>query len=493
MNARVKWGNGFVVWLLATALVMVCCGSAVARDIDATTGELPVFDGSILGLGVAMVPDYEGSDDYTVAPLPQVRWASSKGYYLNLFGNTLRVNIIPDKYWSFGPMYRYRLERDDDVDDERVKLLDEVDATSEVGAFASYSNERWLVLASAVTDASDGHDGSVADFALGYKFPLRKGLAALFATASYADHEYIDSYFSVSPAEAARSGLKPYVAGGSSWKDVGAGVAWQHFFDDRWGLLAMAKYSRLLADIKESPVVADAGDADQFLGGLILNYRFGDEKKAAPPVPRDSDGDGVLDDDDECPDTPRGVAVDSKGCPLDSDGDGVPDYLDKCPDTPRGVAVDARGCPLDSDGDGVPDYLDKCPDTIPNVMVDKDGCALKHTLQIEFDFDKADIRAEYSGQIAEAAAFVKRYPETEILVAGFTDSVGDEDYNRELSMRRAEALKNYMVENFGISREQLHPRGFGESRPVASNETEEGRAQNRRVEFICCVVIPEGG
>ena len=96
----------------------------------------------------------------------------------------------------------------------------------------------------------------------------------------------------------------------------------------------------------------------------------------APAKPVDSDGDGVPDAIDKCPDTPAGVKVDKDGCPIDSDRDGVPDYLDKCPDTPAGVKVDKDGCPIDSDRDGVPDYLDKCPDTPAGVQVDKDGCPI---------------------------------------------------------------------------------------------------------------------
>ena len=90
----------------------------------------------------------------------------------------------------------------------------------------------------------------------------------------------------------------------------------------------------------------------------------------------DTDGDGVYDRKDKCPNTPAGVKVDKDGCPLDTDGDGVADYLDKCPDTPAGVKVDKDGCPLDTDGDGVADYLDKCPDTPAGVKVDKDGCPI---------------------------------------------------------------------------------------------------------------------
>lgn len=103
--------------------------------------------------------------------------------------------------------------------------------------------------------------------------------------------------------------------------------------------------------------------------GATLRYSFGGEGK-------DSDGDGVPDIEDRCPDTPAGVQVYSDGCPLDLDRDGVPDYLDKCPNTPPGSPVDPSGCPLDSDGDGVPDHLDQCPGTQVGIKVDAKGCPL---------------------------------------------------------------------------------------------------------------------
>ena len=88
----------------------------------------------------------------------------------------------------------------------------------------------------------------------------------------------------------------------------------------------------------------------------------------------DSDGDGVVDSKDMCPDTPAGIKVDEFGCPFDSDRDGVPDYFDECPGTPQGAPIDKKGCPLDSDSDGVPDYTDLCPDTSPGIAVDDYGC-----------------------------------------------------------------------------------------------------------------------
>lgn len=190
--------------------------------------------------------------------------------------------------------------------------------------------------------------------------------------------------------------------------------------------------------------------------------------------------------------------------PADSDGDGIPDLRDKCPDTPPGVMVDAVGCPPmeqapppppkkvdgDDDGDGVLNSRDKCPGTEKGVMVDEDGCPLKFTIQIEFDFDKSEVRPEYRDELRKAAAFMNKYPQTQFLLAGHTDSMGTDEYNMGLSKRRAAAVKKYLVENFGIAAHLMTPRGYGERQPVATNDTEEGRQQNRRVEVICCVVIP---
>jgi len=106
-------------------------------------------------------------------------------------------------------------------------------------------------------------------------------------------------------------------------------------------------------------------------GYLVMGFTWGMPNRA-----RDSDGDGVADRKDDCPGTPRGVVVDSYGCPIDSDGDGVFDGIDQCPDTPAGWPVDSVGCPLDSDGDGVADGVDACPGTPPGALVDERGCPL---------------------------------------------------------------------------------------------------------------------
>ena len=224
---------------------------------------------------------------------------------------------------------------------------------------------------------------------------------------------------------------------------------------------------------------------------LSVDFLFGGKKEfTAAAAPADSDGDGVVDDTDRCPGTPRGVSVDARGCTLDSDADGVYDYQDKCPDTPTGVRVDDDGCPLDTDRDGVYDYLDKCPDTPRDLKVNSEGCPImleeqvSVELDIQFETDKADIRPQFHQQLREVADFLNTYPDTSAVIEGHTDNVGEADYNKDLSQRRADSVREYLINNFGIDPNRLAAKGYGEESPIASNDTAEGRAKNRRVVAI---------
>lgn len=210
--------------------------------------------------------------------------------------------------------------------------------------------------------------------------------------------------------------------------------------------------------------------------------------------PRDADGDGVADYIDRCANTPRDVAVDVFGCPKDMDGDGVPDYQDRCPGTKWGIAVDEMGCPKDTDGDGVPDSLDKCPGTPPEIKVDADGCpiplleAVTIRLDIKFLFNSFILLPAYDGQVERVANFMKAYPNTTVDIEGHTDSKGPQKYNEWLSQKRAETVRDRLISQFGVSAERLKAIGYGESRPIASNDTEAGRAQNRRVVAVITAV-----
>jgi len=210
--------------------------------------------------------------------------------------------------------------------------------------------------------------------------------------------------------------------------------------------------------------------------------------------PLDSDKDGVPDYLDKCPGTLRGVKVDPDGCPLDSDKDGVPDYLDKCPGTPLGVAVDVDGCPLDSDKDGVPDYLDKCPGTPEGVKVDKDGCPKAVTkmceptvLNVKFDTNKHNIKPQYHNELEKVGDFLAAFPNAKGTIDGHTDSVGSRAYNMKLSQRRADSVRNYIIRTFNITPERISAQGYGPTKPIANNKTAAGRQQNRRIEanFKC--------
>ncbi len=194
----------------------------------------------------------------------------------------------------------------------------------------------------------------------------------------------------------------------------------------------------------------------------------------------DSDGDGVLDKFDQCPNTPKGVKVDAKGCPLDTDGDGVPDYQDKCPGTPGGLAVDNKGCPLDSDGDGVLDHEDQCPGTPKGAKVNAQGCWILGG--VVFDTGKSNIKSSFFPELDAITTTLNNNPVVKVEIQGHTDSVGRASYNMKLSESRAKAVMNYLVDK-GIDPKRLSAKGFGLTRPIANNDTPEGRARNRRVEL----------
>jgi len=176
----------------------------------------------------------------------------------------------------------------------------------------------------------------------------------------------------------------------------------------------------------------------------------------------------------------------------DADGDGVPDHLDKCPDTPRGVEVDAVGCPIDSDGDGVPDYLDKCPGTPRGVPVDDTGCPIAGIEvagdewfvrgQVLFDVNRNTIKPEAAEILLRVANFLRKNQQYVVEIQGNTDSTGPLAWNMQLSEKRADAVKSYMVAN-GVAADRLTTKGFGPNEPLAPNNTAEGRAKNRRVDF----------
>ncbi len=190
------------------------------------------------------------------------------------------------------------------------------------------------------------------------------------------------------------------------------------------------------------------------LGGVHYAYRFG--------VKKDADGDGVTDRRDACPEVPGDKKM--KGCPVDTDGDGVYDKSDRCPT----LAGDKNngGCPQ---------------------MAPKDREALTFAVKnINFETNSAILTANSNAVLDTVAAILKRYDYYAVSIEGHTDNVGDDVANLKLSKARAQSCFDYLVKN-GIAPARMRYNGFGEARPLASNDVEEGRLQNRRVEFMLSV------
>lgn len=269
--------------------------------------------------------------------------------------------------------------------------------------------------------------------------------------------------------------------------DYGAGV--KYFVTDNLALRADVRHVLPLGDDD------DYGDNphsvhNDLMATLGISYQIGGAgaKQAAKPLPvdeiGDADGDGVLDDADKCPGTAYGVAVDTRGCVADTDRDGVTDNRDRCPGTPANVSVNQEGCPADSDGDGVADDIDKCPGTPADTTVQQDGCAYTPysvALKVEFDTAKSDIKPKYYEELKTAAVFLKKHPDATVTIVGHTDNVGDPDVNMRLSRDRAESVRAYLIENFGIESSRISAIGVGSEKPIAGNDTAEGRQQNRRI------------
>ena len=197
----------------------------------------------------------------------------------------------------------------------------------------------------------------------------------------------------------------------------------------------------------------------------------------------DSDGDGVADENDKCPDTTKGVSVDAFGCEIenDSDNDGVSDADDACPNTPSGIKVDHRGCEVDSDGDGVADSKDRCPDTSKEFMVDGYGCPQTATLKVHFGSGEYKVNDELVREVEEFALFLKENRGYQVILFGYTDNLGSKEANKLLSQNRANSVKEALL-RYGISETRLTTIGKGVENPIADNATPEGRAQNRRIE-----------
>ncbi len=346
-----------------------------------------------------------------------------------------------------------------------------------------------------------------ASFAVGYQFNNRFSTEAaygIFSTESNVTGQDIDgTYYHVDAVYHLNDDdtVQPYVLAGIGNMDLdipnsendaetsyNAGAGFKRHLTDNLSLRAEARmfYGN------------NSNNKDALLNfGLV--YLFGGGSSSyAEEIDYDSDGDGVMDSEDQCANTSSGAEVDGSGCAVvaaaamikDSDNDGIEDSADQCPNTPTGRTVDENGCELDSDADGVVDGDDKCPETPANAKVDENGCALviaatvTQTLHVKFPNNSSVVPSSSKPEIEKLSAFMTSYPLTKVTIEGHSDSSGEANYNQLLSERRAKSIANILVEDYGIDSSRVSAIGYGEEKPIADNGTAEGRKQNRRVEAV---------
>jgi len=220
-------------------------------------------------------------------------------------------------------------------------------------------------------------------------------------------------------------------------------------------------------------------------GGMVIGAGLG-AIFCSDGVVFDGDKDGVIDKVDQCPYTPVGIEVDAVGCALDDDNDGVPNTIDQCPNTPAGAQVDEMGCEVftDDDGDGVDNKVDQCPDTPAGTAVNAIGCEEDTAIILDgvfFEYKSSDLTSN-SKLILDQVASKLTSAQVEVLVGGHTDSIGGNNYNLKLSRQRAQSVKAYLISQ-GVESQKIMSKGYGEANPVADNNTDEGRAENRRVDL----------
>lgn len=260
---------------------------------------------------------------------------------------------------------------------------------------------------------------------------------------------------------------RPFISLGAGTQRVSTDGA--PYFSDRYSQLnagvgfkqRLTKHLQWRTDLRMLADPMESNTDFAISTGLSLLFGFNETRAAAPPPepqqPLDSDNDGVINERDNCPNTPQGARVDSQGCERDSDRDGVVDSQDQCPGTARQYKVDSTGCPIELS---------------ENVSIE---------MRVEFATNSAEVREAYMSEIKKVADFMNQFDKTRVTVEGHTDNTGAAAYNQDLSQRRAESVRQVLINRFGLSADRVNAVGYGEERPTASNDTAEGRELNRRV------------
>ena len=226
-----------------------------------------------IGGGIGVKPDYEGSSDYEFVPLPAGSARFGNGMYIQLLGLNLRANVIPSNMWRLGPVYNYRQERSD-VENNRVDDMKNISDANELGIFGGFEWNNWFVFLDILGDMGNAYNGWYATLKGGYNYVISKAwMLSMGAHTTYADDDYMQTYFGVSAADSARSGLKRYNAD-SGMKDVGIDLGLNWNFASSWDLRGIASISQLIGDADDSSPVVNEGSETQFMGGVMVLFKF---------------------------------------------------------------------------------------------------------------------------------------------------------------------------------------------------------------------------
>lgn len=260
------------------------CAGVIGGCLAVATAEVRAEEMSgSLGLGIALVPDYEGSSDYEAVPLPDAR-LNYGGMGLSLAPGLgalqLRADVVPSPNILAGPLIDYRRARKD-VANNRVDDMRSIDPAIELGAFVGYRGNFTGTLPQGYqadlqfgSDVSDEHGGWLLQPGLAYWRSIgRDWRFSSRLSTTYASDGYMSTYFGVDQKDSQRSGLREYNAN-AGFKDVGLGLGLSYSLTQNWVIEGRGAYTRLLEDAADSPVTDDEGSANQLFGGVLINYRF---------------------------------------------------------------------------------------------------------------------------------------------------------------------------------------------------------------------------
>jgi len=255
-----KLRKRLVEFLMLLAVLCLMAPAVQAADVS-------------IGGGLGFKPDYEGSEDYEAVPVPFADVKFGNGMFIKLLGLNLRANLIPDKVWQLGPVYNYRGERDD-VDNSAVDDMKKVSDANELGIFGGFTIDNWFASLEFLADVGEAHDGWYSKLRGGYNWVINNSWAlSIGASTTYANDDYMQTYFGVSRQDAARSGLDRYNAD-SGIKDVGIDLGVNWMINQNWSTKGLASYTLLVGDADDDSPVVDEGDEGQFFGAVLVVYKF---------------------------------------------------------------------------------------------------------------------------------------------------------------------------------------------------------------------------